>query len=197
MFLTSRLQNNLNVKHEHYLTLNSIRKDTHDRDLIGVTRNIDDHDYIWNWLFHLKIEKVKTFEKDKKTSWSRLYFADTENKFLMSRVDLCSTFDPTERPIRSLFFCKLWTTITRSKMSQIDDVVTYLKAQDVSNYVAVTKIYNVQSTTLRRRFLGLSTSRTTTSIKHHQLFNTVQKNVLLNYIDRMTTRHILSISQIV
>ena len=79
-------------------------------------------------------------------------------------------------------------------MDQIDDAVAYLKAQDAPNYVATAKIYNVQLTTLRRRFLGLSTSRTTASAEHHQLFNTVQEDVFLNYIDRMTTRHILSIS---
>ena len=79
-------------------------------------------------------------------------------------------------------------------MGQIDDAVAYLKAQDASNYVVVTKIYNVQSTTLRRRFLDLSTSKTTTSTEHHQLFNTVQENVFLNYINRMTTRHIFPIS---
>ena len=39
MFLMSRLQNNLNVKHGHYLTLNSTRKNVHDRDLIGITRD--------------------------------------------------------------------------------------------------------------------------------------------------------------
>ena len=113
------------------------------------------------------------------------------------RVDSCSTSDPIERPIRSLFFCKLWTTTTCSKMGQIDDAVTYLKAQDVPNYAAVVKIYNIQPTTLRRRFLGLSTSRTATSAEHHQLFNTNQKNVFLNYIDRMTTQHISPTPQIV
>ena len=75
-------------------------------------------------------------------------------------------------------------------MDQIDDAVAYLKAQDVSNYVAVVKIYNVQSTMLQRRFLGLSISRTVTSIEHHQLLNTTQENVFLSYINRMTTRHI-------
>ena len=69
MFLTSRLQNNLNVKHGHHLTLNSTRKDTHDRDLIGVTRDIHSYvkilyislDYTFrvisyiNYLYHLKV----------------------------------------------------------------------------------------------------------------------------------------------
>ena len=82
-------------------------------------------------------------------------------------------------------------------MGQIDDVVAYLKAQDAPNYATVVKIYNVQSTTLRHRFLGLSTSRTATSAEHHQLLNIVQEDVFLNYIDRMTTRHIPPTPQIV
>ena len=82
-------------------------------------------------------------------------------------------------------------------MGQIDDAVAYLKAQDAPKYVVTAKIYNVQLTTLQCRFLGLSTSRTATSVEHHQLFNTVQEDVLLSYIDRMTTRHISPIPQIV
>ena len=48
---------------------------------------IGDHDYIWNWLFHSRIEDVETLEKGQKTSWSRLCSAGhTES------VSLASTF---------------------------------------------------------------------------------------------------------
>ena len=75
-------------------------------------------------------------------------------------------------------------------MGQIDDAVAYLKAQDAPNYAAAAKIYNVQPTTLRCRFLGLSTSRAAASAEHHQLLNTAQEDVLLSYIDRMTAQYI-------
>lgn len=82
-------------------------------------------------------------------------------------------------------------------MGQMEDAIAYLKAQDVPNYAAAAKIYDVQPTTLRRRFLGLATSRAAASAEHHQLLNIAQEEVLLGYIDRMTARHIPSTPQIV
>jgi Transposase IS4 len=32
---------------------------------------VSDHGYIWSWLFHLRIEGVKTFEKGQKIRWPR------------------------------------------------------------------------------------------------------------------------------
>ena len=82
-------------------------------------------------------------------------------------------------------------------MGQIDDAIAYLKAQDMPNYAAAARIYDVQPTTLRRRFLGLTTSRAAASAEHHQLLNTAQEKVLLDYIDKMTARYIPPTPQIV
>ena len=68
----------------------------------------------------------------------------------------------------------------------MDDAIAFLKAQDAPNYAAAARLYDVQPTTLRRRFLGLATSRAAASAEHHQLLNTAQEEVLLGYIDKMT-----------
>jgi hypothetical protein len=75
-------------------------------------------------------------------------------------------------------------------MGQMDDAIAYLKAQDASNYVAADRLFDVQPTTLRRRFLGLATSRAAASAEHHQLLNTAQEEVLLGYINKMTAQNI-------
>jgi transposase-like protein len=75
-------------------------------------------------------------------------------------------------------------------MGQMEAAIAYLKDQDVLNYAAVAKLFDVKPTTLRRRFLGISTSRAAAHAEHHQLLNTAQEEVLLSYIDKMTARHI-------
>jgi hypothetical protein len=82
-------------------------------------------------------------------------------------------------------------------MGQMDDAIAFLKAQDAPNYAAAARLYDVQPTTLRRRFLGLATSRAAASAEHHQLLNTAQEEVLLGYINKMTARHIPLTPQIV
>jgi hypothetical protein len=82
-------------------------------------------------------------------------------------------------------------------MGQMDDAIAFLKAQDAPNYAAAARLYDVQLTTLRRRFLGLATSRAAASTEHHQLLNTAQEEVLLGYIDKLTARHIPPTPQIV
>jgi hypothetical protein len=44
-------------------------------------------------------------------------------------------------------------------MGQMKAAMAYLKDQDVPNYAAVAKLFDVKPTTLRRWFLGISTSR--------------------------------------
>ena len=82
-------------------------------------------------------------------------------------------------------------------MGQIDDAVAYLKAQDVPNYAAAARLYGVQPTTLRRRFLGLATFRPVASSEHHQLLNIAQEEVLLGYIDKMTAKFMPPTTQII
>jgi Tc5 transposase DNA-binding domain len=82
-------------------------------------------------------------------------------------------------------------------MGQMDDAIAFLKAQDAPNYAAAARLYDVQPTTLRWRFLGLATSRAAASAEHHQLLNTAQEEVLLGYIDKLTARHIPPTPQII
>jgi hypothetical protein len=82
-------------------------------------------------------------------------------------------------------------------MGQMEAATAYLKDQDVPNYAAVAKLFDVKPTTLRRRFLGISTSRAAAHAEHHQLLNTAQEEVLLSYIDKMTARHIPPTVQII
>ena len=82
-------------------------------------------------------------------------------------------------------------------MGQIEEAVAYLKAQDKPNYAAASRLFGVPPTTLRPRFLGLSTSQAAASAEHHQLLNTAQEEVLLNYINKMTACYIPPTPQIV
>jgi hypothetical protein len=50
--------------------------------------------------------------------------------------------------------------------------IAYLKDQRVLNYAAVTKLFNVKASILRRPVLCISTSRAAAHAKYHQLFNT-------------------------
>jgi hypothetical protein len=75
-------------------------------------------------------------------------------------------------------------------MGQMEAAIAYLKDQDVLNYAAVAKLFDVKPTTLRMRFLGISTSRAAAHAEHYQLLNTAQEEMLLSYINKITARHI-------
>ena len=42
---------------------------------------IDDHGYIWNWLFHSRVNGIETFVKGQQTRWSQQQDADVEIDF--------------------------------------------------------------------------------------------------------------------
>jgi hypothetical protein len=75
-------------------------------------------------------------------------------------------------------------------MGQMEAAIAYLKDQDVPNYAAVAKLFDVKPTMLRRWFLGILTSRTAAYAEYYQLLNTAQEEMLLSYINKMTARHI-------
>jgi hypothetical protein len=82
-------------------------------------------------------------------------------------------------------------------MGQIDASLAYLKAQKKVNYAAVARLYEVEPTTLRRRFLGKTASRAHADSEFRQRLNNVQEDTLLGYIDRLTDRHIPLTTQII
>ena len=59
-------------------------------------------------------------------------------------------------------------------MGQIEQAIEFLEAQERPNYAAAAKLFKVQETTLRRRFLGLTTSMKEAAQEHRQLLNTAQ-----------------------
>ena len=82
-------------------------------------------------------------------------------------------------------------------MGQIELAIAHLKAQEQLNYAAVAKLYGVELTTLRRRFLSLTGTRAQATSEHHQALNNVQEDTLLRYIDKLTDKFIPPTTQIV
>jgi len=82
-------------------------------------------------------------------------------------------------------------------MAQIDAAIAHLRAQEKPNYAAAGRLFEIEPTTLRRRFLGLTTSRAQATSEHRQLLNDAQEEVLLSYIDRLTDKHIPPTTQII
>jgi hypothetical protein len=54
----------------------------------------------------------------------------------------------------------------------MEAAIAYLKDQDVPNYAAVAKLFDSKPTTLRRRFLDISTFKAAVYAEHYQLLNT-------------------------
>ena len=81
-----------------------------------------------------------------------------------------------------------------SKEAQIERAITHLNRQETLNYVATTRIFEIEPSTLRRRHQGLTVSRTETYLNVHQRLNNVEENELLRYINSLTDRHIFSIT---
>ena len=82
-------------------------------------------------------------------------------------------------------------------MDQIELAVAHLKAQKQLNYAEAAKTFEVEPTTLRRRFLGITASRAQVNSEYRQLLNNVQEDTLLRYIDKLTEKHIPPTTQIV
>ena len=72
-----------------------------------------------------------------------------------------------------------------------------LRSQDRPHYRATALKYHVDKSTLRRRFLGLSTSAAAASSIYHQRLSAVQENVLIEQINRLTDRGIPPTNQMV
>lgn len=82
-------------------------------------------------------------------------------------------------------------------MAQMEAALEHLSALEKPNYAATAKRFNVAETTLRRRFLGEGLSRQQYASERCQHLNTVQEEVLLGYIDKLTNKHIPPTTQII
>lgn len=72
-----------------------------------------------------------------------------------------------------------------------------LRSQDKQNYRATAKKYHINQSTLRRRFLGLTTSSAAASSLYRQRLSAVQEGVLIEQINHLTDRGIPPTSQMV
>ena len=79
----------------------------------------------------------------------------------------------------------------------MEAAIAHLKAQKQPNYAEAARIFEIEPTTLRRRFLGLTATRTQAISEHCQRLNEAQEEVLLGYIDSLTDRYIPPTTQIV
>lgn len=82
-------------------------------------------------------------------------------------------------------------------MDQIELAVAHLRAQERPNIAEASRMFGVEPTTLRRRFLRKTVSRAQITSEYHQRLNDVQEDTLLRHIDRMTELHIPPTTQIV
>ena len=105
--------------------------------------------------------------------------------------------DPRKRRIFDIFFYNLSTTTTTSNMSQMDAALLHLKGLKHTNYRKVAKEFNVEETTLRRRFLGLTVSHKVHAETTKRALNRAQENAVLGYIDLLTDKHIPPTVQII
>jgi hypothetical protein len=70
----------------------------------------------------------------------------------------------------------------------MDEAIAFLKSQDTPNYLAAAKKFNVNATTLSRRFNGKTVSRAEATSLHKKLLTDVQEQVLLDRIEQLSSR---------
>ena len=84
-----------------------------------------------------------------------------------------------------------------SKETQIERAIAHLNRQETLNYVVTARLFEIESSTLRRRHQSLTISRTETYSNVHQRLNNVEEDELLCYINSLIDRHILPTIQII
>ena len=71
----------------------------------------------------------------------------------------------------------------------MEEAIAFLESQDTINYyTAVAKKFNVNATTLSRRFNGKTVSRTEAASLHKKLLSDAQEQVLLDRIEQLSSR---------
>ena len=83
------------------------------------------------------------------------------------------------------------------KHDRIDETLRALDSQKHLNYVVITREYDVHLTTFMRRYCEKSVSQQVSTLEQQQLFNNIQEDELLRYIDNLTNRFISLIIQII
>jgi hypothetical protein len=81
-------------------------------------------------------------------------------------------------------------------MAPIDEALEYLRSQDVINYSDVARRFNVNQTTLSKRWRGRTGSKTD-STDAKSLLTTKQQASLVSYINKLTLRGLPPIHLIV
>jgi hypothetical protein len=81
--------------------------------------------------------------------------------------------------------------------AQLRLALSDLANQSIPNFSGTAKLYQVDRTTLRRRFNGTQRSSHTAHEKSHQCLSTAQEEVLISFINRLTDRSLPPTSQLV
>jgi len=69
----------------------------------------------------------------------------------------------------------------------MEDVIAFLKSQDTLNYATAARKFNVDATTLSRRFNGKTVSRSEAASLHKKLLTDAQEHVLLERIEQLSS----------
>jgi Tc5 transposase DNA-binding domain len=83
------------------------------------------------------------------------------------------------------------------KTTQIERAIAHLNAQERPNYAAAVKLFEIDRTTLWRRYKSLTVSRAEANSTYRQRLNNTQEDELLRYINNLTDRHIPLTTQII
>src|SRR5450432_445685 len=81
--------------------------------------------------------------------------------------------------------------------ARLDLALADLANQRPPNYMVTAKLYQVNRTTLRRRFLGTQQERSTSRVDSHQRLSEAQEETLIGFINSLTDRSLPPTSQIV
>jgi Tc5 transposase DNA-binding domain len=81
--------------------------------------------------------------------------------------------------------------------ARIEAAIDDLESQDVPKYRPTANKYNINHTTLRRRYLGIQLSRATANSEFRQRLTIAQEDVLIKHINDFTDRGLPPTVQIV
>jgi hypothetical protein len=73
-------------------------------------------------------------------------------------------------------------------MDPYDKAIDDLKCQRIPNIAQTAKKYNLNRSTLSRRFAGKTVSRQISTSEYHKLLTDTQEEVLLDYLNKLTIR---------
>ena len=80
---------------------------------------------------------------------------------------------------------------------RIDNAIAWLQSQEKRNYSEAARRFNVERTTVARRFEGKTTSRAEANSEHRQLLTIAQEKTLIDRINNLTNRNMPPTSSMV